>query len=288
MKCGLASTHFPFELIPLSIKLHLRRSVDGTIDAHRAYQMTYNSHFDEVVLVRMWAEPGTPIGTCKLKLMRAWRSDVIFGCVRPAGMVSESQRLWPLEPRELKPICKSCTPSVSLTSQEPCRFVNTPLEETKATRLSHHNVITRTKTTLSSCFPSLIAAIIITIATPSISPACGMSVGHVLPTETILLQGGALCCLVNNDTNNRINNHTIKHTHSSQWVPSPSWPAVFFFLEPEKQSDEMSLLVPRALSSLFWYARSCRTSRKSAPYRKRRGGGLIYCSLWRQIFTCLL
>ena len=149
MKCGLASTHFPFELIPLSIKLHLRRSVDGTIDAHRAYQMTYNSHFDEVVLVRMWAEPGAPIGTCKLKLMRAWRSDVIFGCVRPAGMVSESQRLWPLEPRELKPICKSCTPSVSLTSQEPCRSVNKPLEETKATRLSHHNVITRTKTTLS-------------------------------------------------------------------------------------------------------------------------------------------
>ena len=68
----------------------------------------------------------------------------------------------------------------------------------------------------TTCFPSLIAAIIITIATPSISPACGMSVGHVLPTETILLQGGALCCLVNNDTNNRINNRTIKHTHSSQ------------------------------------------------------------------------
>jgi hypothetical protein len=43
--------------------------VDGTIDAHRAYHMTYNSHFDEVVLVGMWAEPGAPIGSCKLKLM---------------------------------------------------------------------------------------------------------------------------------------------------------------------------------------------------------------------------
>ena len=129
--------------------VHLRRSVDGTIDAHRAYQMTYNSHFDEVVLVGMWAEPGAPIASCKLKLMRAWRSDVIFGCVCPAGMVSESQRLWPLEPRQLKPICKTCTPSMSLTSQEPCRSVNKPLEETKTTRLSHHNVITKTKTTLS-------------------------------------------------------------------------------------------------------------------------------------------
>ena len=69
-------------------------------------------------------------------------------------------------------------------------------------------------------FPSLSAATIIAITTLSISPACGMSVGHVLPTEAVLLQGGAFCCLVNNDTNNHANNHTKQSMSAFTFVSS--------------------------------------------------------------------
>ena len=46
---------------------------------------------------------------------------ISFFAVSVLRMVSESQRLWPLEPRQLKPSCKTFTPSMSNTSQEPPR-----------------------------------------------------------------------------------------------------------------------------------------------------------------------
>ena len=71
--------------------------------------------------LRFFVHKSTAIPRYAKWLMCVWRSDLIFCRVRPAGMVSESQPLWPLEPRQLKPSCKTFTPSMSNTSQEPPR-----------------------------------------------------------------------------------------------------------------------------------------------------------------------